>query len=76
MCIKKYKQVNDKVELCISPELEPELKNEFKNEMEFGFRRELDDGRLHYVFTVIAGKARVLQKISHRVGFYDERFDN
>lgn len=29
MCIKKYKQVNDKVALCISPELEPELKNEF-----------------------------------------------
>ena len=28
--MKKYKQVNDKVELCISPELEPELKKYLK----------------------------------------------
>ncbi len=26
MGMKKYKQVNEKVELCIPPELEPELK--------------------------------------------------
>ena len=76
MGMKKYKQINEKVELCIPPELEPELKKVFKNEMEYGFRQVLEDGRLHYVFTLTEEKAKFLQKISNGPGFYDERSNN
>ena len=64
MGMKKYKQIDDKVELCIPPELEPELKKIFEKEMQHGFRGILADGTMHDVFAVSEEKAFLLRKFS------------
>ena len=64
MGMKKYKQIDDKVELCIPPELEPELKKVFEKEMQQGFRGILEDGTMHYIFVVSEEKAFLLRKFS------------
>lgn len=64
MSIKKYKQVDNKVELCIQPQLEPELKKIFEKEMQDGFQGVMEDGRVHYIFNVSEEKASLLRKVS------------
>lgn len=74
--MKKYKQINDKVELCIPPELEPELKKVFEIEMEQGFCGVLEDGRKHYVFQVSASKALLLQSVFGTSSLQGEKSHN
>ncbi len=59
-----YKQVDNKVELCIFPWLEKEVTKIFGKEMELGNRSVLSDGRLCFVFHVSEEKAGLLHRIS------------
>jgi hypothetical protein len=68
---KRYKQVDDKVELCIEPTLEPEFKKIFAKEMSEGEREILEDGRIHYIFKVSDEKAYLLQKVSGILRYND-----
>lgn len=62
--MKLYKQVDNKVELCIFPWLENEVRKLFGAEMEAGDRSVLDDGRLYFVFHVSEEKAGLLHRIA------------
>ena len=59
-----YKQVDNRIELCIFPWLENEIRKLFATEIEEGSRKVLDDGRLYFVFHVSAEKASLLHRVS------------
>ncbi|NCI50519.1 hypothetical protein GWC95_11335 [Sediminibacterium roseum] len=58
--MKLYKQVDNKVELCILPRMEAEVNKLFAHEVKTGSRKELPDGRIHLVFEVAPEKANLL----------------
>ena len=55
--MKLYKQVDNKIELCILPKLEDEVRKIFNDEIEAGHTEVLEDGRLFFKFEVSAEKA-------------------
>jgi hypothetical protein len=59
-----YKQIDNRIELCIFPWLEKEIRKLFAAEIEQGSREVLDDGRLYFVFHVSEEKASLLHWIS------------
>jgi hypothetical protein len=68
-----YKQVGNRIELCIFPWLEQEIRKLFPTEIEKGSREVLDDGRLYFVFNISPEKASLLHLISDWV--YRERYN-
>lgn len=59
-----YKQVDNEVELCISPELEAEINKLFAEEIRTGKREVLPDGRLYFRFAISTEKAALLRQLS------------
>jgi len=73
--MKLYKQIDNKVELCIFPWLEKEIRKLFDKEIEQGHREVLDDGRVYFAFEVSSEKASLLYVVSdwvHYPGMHDE----
>jgi hypothetical protein len=62
--MKLYKQVDNKVELCIPVRLEPEVKKLFAKEIDRGYREELPDGRIYFVLEITPEKATLLHWVS------------
>jgi hypothetical protein len=62
--MKLYKQTGNKVELCILPRLEAEVNKLFEKEIRDGYREELPDGRIYFVFEVSTKKATLLHWVS------------
>lgn len=62
--MKLYKQIDNKVELCIPPRMEKEVNKLFEKEMRDGYREELNDGRIYFVFEVAPEKATLLHWVS------------
>jgi hypothetical protein len=62
--MKLYKQVDNKVELCIPVRLEPEVKKLFAKEINSGYREALPDGRIYFVFEITPEKATLLHWVS------------
>lgn len=71
MHMNNYRQVNDRIELCIRPELEPELKKVFALEMQQGFQGVMQDGRRHYLFTITNEKASLLRELSDTIHHFE-----
>lgn len=59
-----YKQVNNRVELCIFPWLEKEMRKLFDAEIRKGEREVLEDGRIFFAFEVSEDKASLLHIVS------------
>ena len=62
--MKLYKQVDNKVELCILPRLEEEVNKLFEHEIRHGYREELPDGRIYFVFEIASEKATLLHWVA------------
>jgi hypothetical protein len=59
-----YKQVDNHVELCISPSLEKEIRRLFDKEIDSGVRSVLDDGRILFSFDLAPEKSALLHLLS------------
>jgi hypothetical protein len=68
--MKSYQQVNEKVELCISPWLEDEIRQLFDTEMNNGYREVLEDGRIYFVFQISPEKSSLLHNLSVQAQYY------
>lgn len=62
--MKLYKQVDNKVELCILPRMEAEVNKLFAREIENGYREDLPDGRIYFSFEIAPEKASLLHWVS------------
>ncbi len=62
--MKLYRQVDNKVELCILPKLEKEIRKLFDKEIEEGHSEELADGRIYFNFEISPEKATLLHWVS------------
>jgi hypothetical protein len=65
--MKLYKQVDNKVELCILPRMEKEVRKLFDKEINQGYTEILDDGRIYFAFEITAEKATLLHWVSRWV---------
>jgi len=72
--MKLYRQVDNKVELCILPELEKEIRKLFGKEIESGYSEELADGRIYFNFEISSEKATLLHWVSRWIE--NEETDN
>lgn len=62
--MKVYKQVDNKIEICILPRMEKEIYKLFEKEISHGRRQVLPDGRLYFAFEVTPEKARLLHWVA------------
>lgn len=62
-----YKQVDNKVELCILPKMEEEVNKLFEHEIKKGYREEMPDGRIFFAFEITPEKASLLHWVSRWV---------
>ena len=65
--MKLYKQVDNKVELCILPRMEKEVRKLFDKEINEGYTEILDDGRIYFAFEITPEKATLLHWVSRWV---------
>lgn len=65
--MKLYRQVDNKVELCILPKLEKEIRMLFAKEIDEGYTEVLADGRLYINFEISSEKATLLHWVSRWV---------
>ncbi|MES2372887.1 MAG: hypothetical protein V4557_09925 [Bacteroidota bacterium] len=65
--MKLYKQVDNKVELCILPRMEKEVRKLFDKEITNGYTEILDDGRIYFAFEITPEKATLLHWVSRWV---------
>lgn len=65
--MKLYKQVDNKVELCILPRMEKEVRKLFDKEINNGYTEILDDGRIYFAFEITPEKATLLHWVSRWV---------
>jgi hypothetical protein len=65
--MKLYKQVDNKVELCILPRMEKEVRKLFDKEINQGYTEILDDGRIYFAFEITREKATLLHWVSRWV---------
>ncbi|MEO8173621.1 MAG: hypothetical protein ABI581_11080 [Sediminibacterium sp.] len=62
--MKLYKQVDNKVELCILPRMEKEVRKLFDKEINAGHSEILDDGRIYFAFEISPEKANLLHWVA------------
>lgn len=65
--MKLYKQVDNKVELCILPRMEKEVRKLFDKEITSGYTEILDDGRIYFSFEITPEKATLLHWVARWV---------
>jgi hypothetical protein len=65
--MKLYKQVDNKVELCILPRMEREVRKLFDKEIDEGYTEILDDGRIYFAFEITLEKATLLHWVARWV---------
>ncbi|MES2328861.1 MAG: hypothetical protein V4539_04610 [Bacteroidota bacterium] len=65
--MKLYKQVDNKVELCIMPRMEKEVRKLFDKEIAEGYTEMLKDGRIYFSFEISPEKATLLHWVSRWV---------
>jgi len=62
--MKLYRQVDNRVELCILPKLEKEIRKLFDKEIEAGNTEVLADGRIYFNFEISPEKATLLHWVA------------
>lgn len=65
--MKLYKQIDNKVELCILPRMEREVRKLFDKEIENGYAKRMEDGRIYFAFEISPEKATLLHWVARWV---------